>query len=166
MDVKPRFVDILEVLNRHGVDFIVVGGLAAVLHGAPVMTKDVDIVHDAAPEKIVPLLSALREMNARYNDPAGRQIVPDADKLQSFRLNLLLTDMGPLDVLRIVGDGLTYADLVSRSEEQQIGDFKVRVLGLEAIIETKLYADRPKDRIAVMFLREILESENSGSPKG
>ena len=55
----PRFKEALEVLGHHHVDFIVVGGVAAVLGGAPISTFDLDIVHDRAPANVARLLSAL-----------------------------------------------------------------------------------------------------------
>jgi hypothetical protein len=72
MAPKLRFLDILEALGRHGVEFIVVGGVAAVLEGAPITTFDLDIVPDPAPDNRERLLAALHELNARYLDPAGR----------------------------------------------------------------------------------------------
>ena len=93
-----KLLDILQVLGRHKVDFILVGGVAAVLEGAPVATFDLDVVPDPAPENRARLLEALRELNARYLDPAGRHFVPDEAKLASLRLHQLLTDAGPLDV--------------------------------------------------------------------
>lgn len=161
MHDEPRFIDMLEVLVRHRVDFIVVGGVAAIVHGSPLMTGDLDILHDPKPENIPRVLAALLEMNAIYRDPAGRRIPPDEYKLSTFRMNLMKTDLGPLDILRSIGSGLSYSDLLARSEEFVIAGFQVRVLNLEAIIESKEYADRPKDRIAIPYLREILEMKKS-----
>ena len=66
------FREILEVLGRHGVEFVVVGGLAGVLHGSPIPTRDVDVVHARTPANIARLLGALHELHATYrNDPRG-----------------------------------------------------------------------------------------------
>lgn len=72
MDSAPRYLDILEILARHQVEHIIVGGVAAILEGAPVSTFDLDIVPDPAPENRVRLLAAVQELEARYLDPAGR----------------------------------------------------------------------------------------------
>lgn len=77
----PRFRDALEVLASHHVDFIVVGGVAGVLAGAPISTFDLDIVHDRAPPNVARLLSALTDLDARYRDPAGRVLRPEAEPL-------------------------------------------------------------------------------------
>lgn len=61
----------LTALAQHEVSFIVVGGVAAVLAGAPISTFDLDIVHERSPSNAARLLSALTQMEARYRDPGG-----------------------------------------------------------------------------------------------
>jgi hypothetical protein len=100
-----RFLGLLRALLRHGVDFFVVGGVAAQLEGAPILTFDLDVLYDKTPENLARLLAALRELKARYRDPAGRHIEPDAEKLATLRLHLLLTELGALDVLGSIGNG-------------------------------------------------------------
>jgi len=80
-----RFLGLLRVLLRHGVDFFVVGGVAAQLAGAPILTLDLDVLYDKSPENLGRLLAALREIKARYRDPAGRHIEPDLEKLARMR---------------------------------------------------------------------------------
>src|SRR5262245_5942138 len=82
MDSAPKLIEILKVLSRHEVEFILVGGLAAIVHGAPVLTFDTDIVFLKTAENLPRLLSALLALDARYLDPAGRHIAPDASKLR------------------------------------------------------------------------------------
>jgi hypothetical protein len=154
-----RLFDILQVLGRHGVDFILVGGVAAVLEGAPVATFDLDVVPDPAPENRGRLLEALRELNARYLDLAGRHFVPDEAKLASMRLHQLLTDAGPLDVLTTIGAGMTYSDLTGRTRQIEVAGHRFRCLKLDAIIESKEQADREKDRAALPILRRTLQQK-------
>ncbi len=99
MDDELRFLDILTLLTRHEVEFIVVGGVAAILEGAPVSTFDLDVVYRRSDENNARLAAALHEINARYKDLAGRYIVPDEGKLATIDVNLLKTDLGDLDVL-------------------------------------------------------------------
>jgi hypothetical protein len=145
------------------VEFCIVGGVAAQLEGAPIVTFDLDVLYDRTSENVGRLLAALRELKARYRDPAGRQIEVDAEKLQTFRVNLLLTELGPLDVLGAIGDGLTYRDLVGRTILYELGEARVRVLELAAIIETKEQADRDKDRAVLPVLRQTLAMKRQGS---
>ncbi len=69
---RPRFKDALEVFARHEVELIVVGGVAAVVGGAPIATFDLDIVHARNAANLARLQAALDEIDARYRDPAGR----------------------------------------------------------------------------------------------
>lgn len=65
MPAAVRFLDILQTLGRHGVAFVVVGRVAAILEGVPVSTFDLDIIHERDPENHRRLIGALRELNAR-----------------------------------------------------------------------------------------------------
>jgi hypothetical protein len=151
-----KFLGLLRVLLRHGVDFFVVGGVAAQLEGAPILTLDLDVLFEKTPENLGHLLTAFRELNARYRDPAGRHIEPDLAKLETLRLHRLLTDLGALDVLSEIGDGLTYQDLAGRTVSYELGESSVRVLELGAVIETKEQANREKDRAVLPVLRQTL----------
>jgi predicted nucleotidyltransferase len=154
--VPIKFDEILRVLVEHGVDFILVGGVAAVLRGVPLSTLDVDVVILRSDENLVPLLGALRALQARYLDPAGRFIVPDAGKLASLRMHRLSTAFGPLDVMETIGHGLSYADLISDTKLIEVAGVPVRVLGLESIIRSKEQANRDKDRATLPILRRTL----------
>src|SRR6266545_1690379 len=151
-----RFLGLLRALIHHGVDFLVVGGVAAQLEGAPVLTFDLDVLYDKTSENIERLLPVLEELKAHYRDPAGRHIEPDIDKLKTFRTHLLLTELGALDVLSAIGNGLTYHDLANRTVVYELGDMRIRVLELAAVIETKEQANRDKDRAALPVLKQTL----------
>jgi hypothetical protein len=92
---NPRFLEILKVLIRHRVDFIVVGGVSAVLHGAPVTTFDLDVVHARNRENIARVLAALEELDAVYRAQPERQLRPDKSHLEGPGHQLLLTKFGP-----------------------------------------------------------------------
>lgn len=155
-----RFLGLLRALLRHDVDFFVVGGVAAQLEGAPILTLALDVLYDKAPENLGRLLAALQELKARYRDPAGRHIEPDLTKLETLRTHLFHTDLGALDVLSAVGNGLTYQDLADRIVLYELGEARVRVLELKAVIATKEYANREKDRAVLPVLRQTLALKN------
>jgi hypothetical protein len=158
VDESPsvKFLGLLRVLLRHGVDFFVVGGVAAQLEGAPILTLDLDILYDKASGNLDRLLAALRELKARYRDPAGRHIEPDLGKLETLRTHLLLTELGALDVLSAIGNGFTYQDLAGRTISYELGEMRVRVLELAAVIESKKQANRDKDRATLPILLQTL----------
>lgn len=159
-----RPVELLRILIRHRADFVVVGGVAGNLAGSPVATADLDLVYDCTDANNERLLGALRELNARYKDPAGRWIVPDVGKLAAFRINLLVTDHGDLDLLQMIGENLRYQDLLSRSIPYTLEDLQLQAIDLETLIAAKEHADRPKDRYALPFLRQLL-AMTSRSPR-
>lgn len=148
--------ELLEVLGRHGAETIVVGAVAAVMAGAPLVTFDLDLVYRRTDENLDRLVSALAELGATYRDPAGRRILPTRERLATMRLHLLETALGGLDLLTSVGDGLAYDDLLGSSTLMELRGRPLRVLSLAAVIATKEFANRPKDRAALHVLRETL----------
>jgi hypothetical protein len=152
----PRFKDALDVLARHGVDFIVVGGVAAVLAGAPISTFDLDIVPARGAENLNRLVAALNEIDARYRDLTGRVLRPDAANLAGPGHHLLLTTCGPLDVLGTIGSGDGYEQLLADTVKRRIGEHTVRTLNLASLIRTKEAAGREKDLAVLAILRRTL----------
>ncbi len=153
----PKFKTALEIFARHQVDLIVVGGVAAVLAGAPISTFDLDVVHARDPENLRRLLAALDELDARYRDPAGRVLRPQLAALAGEGHHLLMTTCGPLDVLGRIGAGHGHAELLADTVVIPLGDHSVRVLGLAALIRTKTEAGRDKDRAVLPILQRTLE---------
>jgi hypothetical protein len=155
--MTPRFLDLLRALDRHAVEHVIVGGVAAILEGAPMTTLDLDIVYRVDDRNITRLHSLLVDIGARYRDPAGRQIAPTPDRLRSNAVNLLETRLGPLDVMRSVGAGWGYEELLGRSHSVELDALRVRVLDLAEVIATKEAAGREKDRAMLPLLRRTLE---------
>src|SRR5215472_16793994 len=135
---KRRFSATIRALREGNVDFILVGGLAAVLNGAPVDTLDIDVVHSRDSTNIDRLLAALELLDAVFSIQPERRLKPSASRLDgSGHLNLI-TRLGPLDVLCTVGENLAYEDLLPRSHDVELaGGLRVRVLDLETLIAIK-----------------------------
>lgn len=155
--MSARYFELLEALTGGGVDFIIVGGVAAVLEGAPITTLDLDILYDTRSENLERLLTVLQSLDARFRDPAGREIRPDLERLRTLQTGLLLTNLGPLNVLSKAGNDWGFEDLLPASDEREVGDLRVRVLGLEKLIEIKELANREKDRAMPPVLKRTLE---------
>lgn len=66
------YLEILKTLRSHGVDFVVVGGVCAVLHGAPLATFDLDVLHSREPHNLARLMAALEELDVHYRVPGRR----------------------------------------------------------------------------------------------
>ncbi len=152
------FAAILKTLASHRVGFVVVGGVAAALEGAPVNTFDLDIVHSREPENVTRLLAALESLEAIFRSRPERK--PDASHLASVGHQLLMTRFGPLDILGAIGRGHTYQDLLPHSEEMTLGGgVCVRVLNLEMLIAVKEEVADEKDLAALPVLRRTREEK-------
>ncbi len=156
---SPDFEALLRVLAQHHVDFIVVGGVCGVLHGAGIATFDLDVVHSRTPENVERLLAALDALGACYRGQGTRRITPQASHLSSPEHQLLMTQCGPLDLLGAIGAGLGYDALLSQTVEMEIEPgARVRVLNLEALIKIKEELGHEKDKAVLAILRRTLEA--------
>ena len=154
-------------MSEHGVDFIVVGGVCAVLHGAPVTTFDIDLVHCREPGNLTSLLSALEALDAYYRGHSSRRFGPRASHLRSDGHHLLMTRAGPLDLLGTVGLGDSYETLVSRTTELLVAEkIPVRVLNLDTLIQLKEMAGREKDLAALPVLKSTLAEQRRRDGEG
>jgi predicted nucleotidyltransferase len=152
----PQIIEIFRVLDKHQVKFIIVGGVCAVLHGAPITTFDLDLVHSRTPVNLQFLMNALMDLDASYRGHP-KQIKPDIESLASPGHHLLITRFGPLDLLETIEKDLGYADLIGHSEEIQIENLAFRILSLEYLIEIKEETFREKDRLILTILKYTLK---------
>ena len=157
---KPSvdYLAILETLRRHDVDFVIVGGVGAALHGAPLLTFDLDVVHSREPHNLGRLIAALNELDAHYRIPGRKNIEPDLSHLASPGHQLLMTRFGPLDLLGTIGKGHDYGQLLDDTVELEIGGgLNAWVLNLERLVKTKEETGQEKDRAVLPMLRRVLE---------
>ena len=155
---KVDFAAILRALVEHGVEFIVVGGVGAVLQGAPVATFDLDLVHARTEQNISRLLAALDALDACYRTQPEKRLRPGASQLASPGHQLLMTRYGPVDLLGAIGRSRGYEDLLSHSREVAVAEgVVVRVLDLETQIAVKEEVGAEKDRAVLPLLRRTLE---------
>src|SRR6266568_1678385 len=154
---SARSAEILRLLARKEVDFIVVGMAAGVLRGAPVTTVDLDIVHRRSSENVARLLDVLAEVDAVYrHDP--RKLRPNESHLLGPGHQLLTTAYGDLDCLGAIDQGRSYEDLLEQAPAMKLAEgLSVRVLALTALIEIKERSGRPKDLAVIPVLRATLD---------
>jgi hypothetical protein len=148
------FLRILQLLERHGVEYVVVGGVAAVLQGAPVTTFDIDALFKVDSANADRLLAVLEALDARYREHGDLR--PTRDDLLAGGHLLLMTNSGPFDVLGFIGNGKRYEDVAGNTATMAIGDLSVRVLELEALIAEKRALGRDKDVAMVRLLEAVL----------
>lgn len=157
MGAVPRFAELLRVLHDHGVEFVVVGGVAAVLEGAPLSTFDLDIVPRWSPENLDRLAAALQSLEALYSDPAGRHIESTRQRLESPGHHLLETRLGPLDVLGTIGRSRRFENFENSTVTYELDGRSYRVLDLDTQIAVKREAGREKDEAALPLLERTRE---------
>ena len=157
----PDFHGMLKVLLNHEIEFIVVGGVCAVLHGAPITTFDLDVVHSRDPKNLRKLVSALQKLDAYSRIQPERRLRPHLEHLSSPGHHLLMTSLGPLDLLGTIGSDQSYEDLLRLSVELQVGmKLKVRVLNLDALIKFKDDLAGDKDKAMLPILRQTLKERS------
>jgi hypothetical protein len=147
---------LLTTLRRNGVRFVLVGGVAAVVEGAPVSTFDLDIVPARDPRNVARLLEALGELDARYRVRPELRRKPTAELLAGEGHHLLMTRAGPLDVLGVIGKRRDFESLIRNARRRKLGEFFVWVLDLETQIAVKEKLGFAKDRAMLPTLRETL----------
>ena len=161
---------ILDVLTRHDVQFIVIGGFAALAQGSPLPTQDVDIVPATEPDNLSRLSAALKELDAKVRAIELDEPLPfdhDADSLAAARIWNLTTKYGDLDITLMPSGTQGYDDLKRDAIEIEVGGVRLRIASLADIVRSKEAAGRDKDRLALPVLRELLAMqlrERTGRP--
>lgn len=131
------------------------------LHGAPVTTFDLDIVHSRNAENVARLLLALEDLEAVYRLQPERQLRPAESHLASPGHQLLLTKFGPLDVLGTIGKSRTWEDLHADTRTMELEPGLVLcVLNLESLIAVKEELGFPKDTAVLPVLRQALKEQS------
>lgn len=151
---------ILGVLADHAVRFVLVGGFAAVIHGSPYVTTDVDVVPEPSEENLHRLSDALRAMHTRVwtpTQPEGAPFDHDARSLIGSNVWNLVTDHGRLDLTFVPSGTSGFEDLDRDALHLTILGVEVDVASLADVIRSKEAAGREKDRLVLPVLRRILE---------
>lgn len=159
--------DLLYSLYSDGIEFIVVGGTAAVLLGVPVTTFDIDILHRRTPENIERLMTWLKRQHAYHRlDLANRRLPPTEHQLSGHGHLNLQTDLGRLDILCELAQGEGYDEVVRDTVWVEQPSYGLRVLSLPRLIRVKAETGRPKDRVMLPLLIAVLEERRKqGEPE-
>jgi hypothetical protein len=145
-------------LDAAGVRFVLIGGLAGIIHGSPRMTNDVDICYGRDSGNLERLASALASWDAYPRDlPPGLPWCMDAQTLRMAMILTLKTTRGFIDIFAGVAGVGDFAECDALAETAEIGGRSIRVLGLRGLIAAKEAAGRPRDRADILTYRKILE---------
>lgn len=158
-------LDMLATLEKYQVDYIIVGGICGVLHGAAISTFDLDVVPAQNEENIQALLQALKELDASYRTHPDQKIFPKAEHLMTKGHHLLITKYGPLDVLGSIGHGHRYGDLISKTETVQVQERNISILTLKALIDIKKETLFEKDKYIISVLEQLKKTDDEKMSK-
>lgn len=152
--------EILRHLVEAGVQFVVIGGLAAQAHGSTSLTRDLDICFARDRDNLERLAGVLRDLAAvrrGLSADAPRMPPLDVRTLRSASLLTLETRFGSIDLLAQPDPGLDFESLDSRAEAAEVAGVPVRFAGLDDLIAMKRAAGRPKDRVELEILGALRE---------
>jgi predicted nucleotidyltransferase len=147
-------------LRDGGVKFVVIGGVAGTIHGSPYLTSDLDICVAVDKKNLERLAVTLSELDAKEWDPrkdAEREVEWSVDTLRVDKTWLLVTPMGPLDILFEPAGTEGYQDLSKMAVEYEIAGGPIAVAHIEDLIRMKEVAGRQRDRAHLPTLRKLAE---------
>ncbi len=155
-DFQPESV--IRLLGRHRVRYVLIGGLAAVTHGAPLITQDVDACYARDDANLQRLAAALVEVHAELRGAdSGLPLRLDAKTLEAGDAFTFTTDIGWLDLLGTPAGTSGYEDLARTADAFDMFGSRVLVASVEDLIRMKRAAGRPKDLLALEELGALRE---------
>lgn len=148
---KPLQLDrLLEILDRHGVDFVIVGGIAGNAHGSALATFDLDVAYARDDANLRRLVAALQEMGVTLRGaPDDLPFQLDERTLANGANFTFDSELGSFDILGAIEGIRDYESLRADAVMVALGDIGVRIASIDHLIAMKRKANRPKDQVAV-----------------
>lgn len=145
--------DMIECLQREGVEFMLVGGYAVALHGWPRTTFDIDFWIMANPQNAAAVMCALKAFGAPLMD------LTEEDFHRPGMVFQIGTEPQRIDILSAVS-GVAYEDAVSRALKMEVDGLTLKVISLDDLIANKRASGRPKDIVDALTLEKLKEKQN------
>lgn len=152
--------EILRILNKHEVRYVLIGGLAATFYGSVTPTFDVDITPEMTRANMARLSAALTELGARIRVegfPDGLPFSHDAASLMGITTLNVVTNFGPLDLATQPAGLTSFADWDAGARDLTISGIRIRLASLADIVRSKEAAGREKDKAQLPLLRSLLD---------
>ena len=148
----------IRFLAESNVDCVLIGGVAATVHGSSIPTQDLDICYSREASNLVRIATALRSVKATLRGaPKDLPFLLDEETLKHGLNFTFDTEVGKLDLLgEVLGVGF-YSECLANADEAEIFGYRFRVLSLEKLIDSKRAAGRAKDLVVLAELEAILE---------
>ena len=164
---------VIEALNRGGVRYVIVGGLATVLHGFPRLTADIDLIVDLAPAEARRAIDVLVQLGFRPRPPVDPFDFADAStrarwiREKGMRVFSLHDPSHPMRELDIFAEHpIDFESLWGRSLLVPLGTTTARIVSIQDLIALKRLADRPEDRRDIAALEEIARRKGTPDAQG
>ena len=158
--VLRNWLDAIRALYESEVQFIVVGGMAAVLTGVPVNTFDLDVVFSREADNVDRIMPALEKLDAIFRQQRDRRLHPNRSHVAAGGHLLLVTRFGSMDLRGTIGNNLGYEELLPHTVQMDLGEgLHVRVLDLETNVSIKEQLGRDKDLAALHEMRATLKEQ-------
>lgn len=155
-----NFIAAVQTLVDQGVDFVIIGGWSAILHGSSYITSDLDLCYSRQPDNLKRLAKALAPFHARLRDmPRNLPFIWDEATLRNGTIFTLSTDLGEIDLLAEVSGLGGFEEVKKNSVLVQAFDRNVWTLDLPGLIRAKRAAGREKDLRSLPELESLLEAE-------
>lgn len=146
----PELRELLEPLVRHGVDFVLIGGMAGIAHGSVLPSYDLDVLYARNRANVGRLVAALEEIGVRLRGaPEDLPFQLEARTIENGANFTFVTPFGDLDVLADAAGMPPYEDLLAAAEELDMWGIPVRVASIDHLIAMKRAANRNKDKLMV-----------------
>ena len=160
MPLPTKIIETLRLLGEYRVGCVIVGGVAAAIHGSLTLTSDLDVCYRRSPENLKRLAEALQSVNARLrNAPEGIPFILDAETLRRGLNFTFTTDIGDLDLLGEVRGVGFYDEVFAGSVIAELFGYRFAVIDISKLIVAKRAAGRPKDLMALPELEAIEEAQ-------
>ncbi|MCK5225954.1 MAG: nucleotidyltransferase [Planctomycetes bacterium] len=154
------FFDLIARLAKNEVDFVIVGGFAGVVHGCTYVTQDIDICCDFSVENLLKLQKAVCDLNPVHRMAANRNKLDlTSENCGSYKNLYLDTDIGQLDCLGSISGVGDYEQVKSKSILIDAEGINLRVLNIDALLESKKAMNRPRDKQAILQLKAAKKSK-------
>lgn len=165
MNDIEQLIEAVRAFHKADIQFVLIGGLAMIAHGANNLTQDADLVYAIENDNLDRLAEFLQKIHSRVlGRPHNDSFVIQINTLQAVRFLNLQTDLGPVDVMREVPGIDSFAGLRNRALPMDLGGFIVPVASLDDLIAMKRAANRPKDQshlLELLALKKLIESEGT-----
>lgn len=161
----PWNVDLLRRLNEAGVEYVVIGGVAAIVHGSARITEDLDIFAPLDHANVVAIIRALEGVRPRWRHRPDLPVIkPDNPQLHGLKNMYLVSDLGMMDVLGEVPEAGTYAEVAARAGRVDFRGIPVPVVDLDTLIAIKRAVGRAKDVRALPELELLRRLKSDDQP--